>query len=70
MIAICACCAKEFEAPPGPQTGPGFCRRCASWIDSKSGPAKMNGGDDSLLAADPVLTELWDNDVDAAYDLV
>ena len=23
-----------------------------------------------LLAADPVLTELWDNDVDAAYDLV
>ena len=70
MIAICACCAKEFEMPPGPQTGPGFCRRCASWIDSKSSPAEMNGGDDLLLAADPVLTELWDNDVDAAYDLV
>ena len=30
----------------------------------------MTGGDGSILAADPVLTELWDNDVDAAYDLV
>ena len=70
MIVICACCAKEFEAHPGPQTGPCLCGRCASYTDSKSSPAKMSGWDDSLLAADPVLTELWDNDVDAAYDLV
>ena len=70
MIVICACCANELEAPPGPQTGQGLCWSCAFRIDSKSSPAKMTGGDGSILAADPVLTELWDNDVDAAYDLV
>ena len=30
----------------------------------------MTGGDGSILPPDPVLTGLWDNVVDAAYDLL